>query len=152
MIAGALGNLALRIEHVGSTAVPGLLGKPVLDVAVAVRSEVDADTGVAPLVAAGYTYRGRHGEDPRRRYYVRDRFGQRAAQIHLYILPAQGWEEQLVFRDALRTGPDLASAYATEKLRIAEAVAWNKLDYSIAKGQFIEDMLLTLRAHRVVVE
>ncbi len=139
-----LGRLSLRIDHVGSTAVPGLLSKPVIDIAVAVRSEVDAGACVEPLVAIGYRYRGQNGDDPRRRYYVRDQNGQRVVQIHLYILPAQAWEKLLAFRDALRARPDLAAAYAAEKLRVAEAVAWNKFEYSLAKGPFIENLLAGL--------
>jgi len=149
LIAGVLGDLALRIEHVGSTAVPGLMAKPVLDVAVAVRNEADADGCVAPLVAIGYRYRGQHGDDPRHRYYVRDYNGQRAVHVHLYILPAKAWEDLIAFRDALRTHPDLAAAYAAEKLRVAEAVAWNKFQYSLAKGPFIENVLANLQPQRV---
>lgn len=142
----ALGAHALAIEHVGSTAVPGLVGKPVLDLAVAVTSKPAADACVQLLEALGYQYRGPYGEDPRRRYYVRDAAGQRVAQIHLYILPAVAWEEKLAFRDALRADPALAVAYAAEKWRVAEAVGWDKGAYSVAKGQFVERVLAEFRA------
>jgi GrpB-like predicted nucleotidyltransferase (UPF0157 family) len=136
----------LAIEHVGSTAVPGLLGKPVLDLAVAVTDQQTADACVAPLEALGYAYRGAHGEDPRRRYYALDAGGRRVAQIHLYILPARGWDEQLAFRDALRADASLAAAYAAEKRRVAEAVGWDKPAYSLAKDPFIQRTLAELRA------
>jgi GrpB-like predicted nucleotidyltransferase (UPF0157 family) len=142
----ALGPLATAIEHVGSTAVPGLDGKPVLDLAIAVASEADADACIAPLQALGYTYRGAYGDDPRRRYYVRDVAGKRLSQIHLYILPARAWDEKLAFRDALRADPALARAYSAEKWRVAEAVGWDKAAYSIAKGPFVERVLAGLRA------
>lgn len=145
-VASALGMRACAIEHVGSTAVPGLAGKPVLDLAVAVESEVAADACIAPLEALGYTYRGPYGEDPRRRYYVRDAEGQRVAQIHLYILPARAWDEKLAFRDALLTEPALVAAYAAEKRRVAEAVGWDKGAYSVAKGAFIQHVLAQMRA------
>jgi GrpB-like predicted nucleotidyltransferase (UPF0157 family) len=113
-IAGALGALARGVEHVGSTAVPGLAGKPVLDVAVAVASMADADACIAPLESLGYAYRGPHGDDPRRRYYVRDdAAGRRLAQLHLYVLPAAAWDGKLAFRDALRADPRLAAAGRT---------------------------------------
>ena len=143
-IAETLKGLAVAIEHVGSTAVPDLPGKPVLDIAVAVRSEQDADACITPIVTLGYVFRGQHGDDPRRRYYVRDREGQRTSQIHLFILPAAGWDDQLAFRNALRESRDLAEAYAAEKLRVATEVGWNKLDYSKAKGPFIETVLASL--------
>jgi GrpB-like predicted nucleotidyltransferase (UPF0157 family) len=141
----ALGARAAAIEHVGSTAVPGLAGKPVLDIAVAVESEAAADACIARLQALGYVYRGPHGEDPQRRYYVRDAGAQRIAQIHLYVLPAPAWEEKLAFRDALRADPTLAQAYAAEKRRVADAVGWDKAAYSITKGSFIEAVLARLR-------
>lgn len=144
-LAAALGAHALAIEHVGSTAVPGLAGKPVLDVAIAVATEAAADAAIAPLETLGYTYRGPHGVDPRRRYYVQDVAGQRAVQIHLYILPAAGWDEQLAFRDALRADAGLAAAYAAEKWRVAGAVHWDKRAYSAAKGLFVQRVLAELR-------
>lgn len=67
-IHAALGALATAIGHVGSTAVPGLVGKPVLDLAVAVAGEAAADACIAPLATLGYaSYRGPYGDDPRRR-------------------------------------------------------------------------------------
>lgn len=142
----ALGPRVGSIEHVGSTAVPGLLAKPVLDIALAVSGEPAADACIAPLQSLGYEYRGPYGEDPRRRYYVRDVEGRRVCQIHLYILPARGWEEKLAFRDALRADPALAQAYAAEKRRVADAVGWDKGVYSVAKGPFVERVLADLRA------
>jgi GrpB-like predicted nucleotidyltransferase (UPF0157 family) len=138
----------LAIEHVGSTAVPGLPGKPVLDVGIAVASEGEADACIAPLRALGYEYRGAYGDDPRRRYYVRDAEGHRVAQIHLYVLPARAWDEKLAFRDALRADPALARAYAAEKWRVADAVGWDKGAYSVAKGPFIEAALERQGSHR----
>jgi len=142
----ALGQWITAIEHVGSTAVPGLLAKPVIDIAVAVESEADADACVAPAAALGYEYRGLHGEDPRRRYYVLNDAGHRIAQLHLYILPACAWTELLTFRDALRTQPQLAADYSREKRRVAEAVEWDKAAYSLAKGPFISAALARLEA------
>ena len=145
-VSGAAGAAVLAVEHVGSTAVPGLLGKPVLDLAVAVSSEAAADACVAPLEALGYAYRGPYGEDPRRRYYVRDDGGRRFAQLHLYILPAAAWDEKLAFRDALRADPALAGADAAEKRRVAAETGWDKAAYAVAKGPFVEGVLARLRA------
>lgn len=145
-ITAAVGAQVLHVEHVGSTAVPHLLAKPVIDIGVAVSSDAAADACIAPLTALGYEYRGMHGDDPARRYYVLNRDGRRVTQIHVYILPAQGWDETLRFRDALRADPQLRSAYAAEKQRVAESVAWNKMAYSVAKGPFIRGVLDTLVA------
>jgi len=138
---GSLGATITDVQHVGSTAVPGLLSKPVIDLAVAVPSEQAADACVAPLETLGYRHRGPHGDDARRRYYVRDVAGVRVAQLHLYILPAVAWDEHLAFRDALRADDRLAAAYAVEKLRVARLVAWDKSAYSELKGPFIRRVL-----------
>jgi GrpB-like predicted nucleotidyltransferase (UPF0157 family) len=140
-LTAALGTRAQSIEHIGSTSVPGLLAKPVIDIGVAVSSADEAEACVAPLQTLGYEYRGMHGDDPARRYFVLDGEGRRRVQIHMWILPAAGWERHLRFRDLLRARPDLAAAYAREKLRVAEAAGWDKAAYSVAKGPFIEALL-----------
>ena len=138
---GALGSRLLKIEHVGSTSVPGLLAKPVVDIAVTVSSVTEADFCIQPLQALGYEYRGLHGDDERRRYYVLEREGRRVAQIHLWILPATGWEQMLRFREILLVNATVREEYAREKLRIAEMVDWDKATYSLVKGPFIESIL-----------
>ncbi len=140
-IADAVGTRARSIEHVGSTAVPNLLAKPVIDIAVAVDDEGAADACIPQLETIGYPYRGTHGDDPQRRYYVRDAGDVRLAQLHLYILPASAWHAMLSFRDALLANPALVELYAAEKRRVAAAVGWDKAAYSVAKGVFIERVL-----------
>lgn len=142
----SLGATAADIEHVGSTAVPGLASKPVIDIGIAVTSEAAADSCITPLEALGYEYRGPHGDDPHRRYYVRNVDGARAIQIHLYIMPANAWDQHLAFRDALRANPALAAEYEAEKYRVADAVGWDKREYSEAKGPFVQRVLATLGA------
>lgn len=145
-IRASLGAVILDIQHVGSTAVPGLISKPVIDIALAVTSEREAETCIAPLTALGYRHRGPHGDDPRRRYFVRDERGVRVTQLHLYILPADAWQEKLDFRDALRVDGALAAAYAAEKMSVAERVGWDKAAYAIAKGPFVTNALARLRS------
>ena len=142
-IRSAVGARLLDLQHVGSTAVPGLLSKPVIDIAATVASESDADACIAPLDGLGFRYRGTNGDDPRRRYYVLAAHTARDAQLHLYILPAPAWRAMLTFRDALRADPALIVAYSAEKKRVAELVGWDKTAYSIAKGPFVQDVLAT---------
>lgn len=142
----ALGTLAVAIEHVGSTAVPGLDGKPVLDIAIAVATDADADVCIVPMQTLGYEYRGPYGDDPRRRYYVRDDdAGVRVVHVHLYVLPAPAWAAKLAFRDALRADAVLAAAYAAEKYRVAESVGWDKGAYAVAKGPFVHRVLAAIK-------
>jgi GrpB-like predicted nucleotidyltransferase (UPF0157 family) len=136
-----LDGVALRIEHVGSTAVPDLLAKPIIDIAVIVASSDDFERCVEPVVGLGYEYRGQHGEDPLRRYFVLERASKRLAQLHLCADESPSWRHAVAFRDLLRTRADLRTAYAREKMRVAEAVGWNKGEYSIQKGPFIKAIL-----------
>lgn len=145
-IRAALGPRAASIEHVGSTAVPGLFAKPVLDIAVAVPDEprpTPASRRSSPWAtstAAG-TVRTPAGGTTCATWR-----GAARCQIHLYVLPAGGWNEKLAFRDALSADQALARAYAAEKRRVADAVGWDKAAYSLAKGPFVERVLAGLRA------
>ena len=62
-------------------------------------------------------------------------------QIHLWILPAAGWDQMLRFREVLRANSAVREAYEREKLRVAEMVDWDKAAYSLTKGRFIESVL-----------
>ncbi len=137
----ACGKRLVALEHIGSTAVPGLLAKPVIDIGAAVMSEADADACVDKLRRKGWEYRGQHGDDPARRYYVLERDGRRLAQLHLWILPAEGWRLHIAFRDRLRADPALREAYAAEKLRLLVTRAGDRLAYSESKGAFIATAL-----------
>ena len=141
----AIGKWMVAVEHIGSTAVPGMLSKPTIDIAVGVDSVEDADACVAPLAKRGWVHRGQHGDDPRRRYFVLDREGphgtQRVAQLHLWILPAAGWDRHLAFRDRLRADPALRDAYAAEKLRLVISRAGDRVAYAEGKTPFIQRAL-----------
>src|SRR4030095_2834402 len=139
-ITRALGPVLFQIEHVGSTSVSGLTAKPVIDIALAVGSVADADRCIQPLEALGYEYRGMHGEDVNRRYYVLEQGGRRVAQLHLWIVPAAGWDQMLLFRDVLQADSFVREAYARKKLRLADLVGWDKRGYSLAQAQIIESI------------
>jgi putative glutamine amidotransferase len=117
-IARALGHAALRIDHVGSTAVPGLAAKPVIDIQVSVASLTPRSPVVEPLVAIGYT----HAIDPietEHEYLSRDENG--GWSVHVHLCEAGGrWERRhLAFRDWLRAHPEDAIAYAALKRELA---------------------------------
>lgn len=142
----ALSALALQIDHIGSTAVPGLIAKPIIDISVVTRSIDDAESCRPLLEGIGYRYRGQHGDDPLRRYFVRDQGSKRIAQVHVWAAESPSWRAALRFRDLLRNRPDLRAAYAKEKRRAAESVGWDKAKYSIEKGPFIEAILAADRS------
>ena len=147
-LSAALGPHAVAIEHVGSTAVPGLAGKPVLDIAVAVTSEGAADACIAPLQALGYRYRGPRGEDDRCRYLCpRPECGacDAAPPVH-HALDRVGGEAPVPGRTAERSRPRRRNA--REKHRVAEAVGWDKAAYAVMKGPFVERVLRDMETRR----
>lgn len=136
LIADALGDLALAIEHVGSTAVPGLGAKPIIDIMVGVRRVADGERCVAPLRGLGYLHKGLD-DIPGHRYFRKPVNGRRTHQIHMVEVGSEFWERHLLFRDYLREHPEEARDYYELKLRLAERFGTDRLGYNEAKTEFI---------------
>ncbi len=138
----AMGALLISVEHVGSTAVPGLAAKPIIDIMAGVRRLAYADRCIRPLEGLGYEYIPEYEEFiPARRYF---RKGPAPARTHhLHIVEKRGafWEETLQFRDTLRRRPDVARAYEELKRRLARQWAHDSWEYTEAKAPFIQSIL-----------
>jgi GrpB-like predicted nucleotidyltransferase (UPF0157 family) len=134
--------LVAPVEHVGSTAVPGLDAKPILDLQAAV-----ADLQCAPRVATVLVHLGWHYVDPNldgrtwRRFFVKVVDGCRAAHLHLMTRQSPRWAEQLMFRDALRADPQLAENYSALKRSLAAQYKDDREAYSAAKSDFVAFVL-----------
>jgi GrpB-like predicted nucleotidyltransferase (UPF0157 family) len=146
LVAPVLGELAAGIEHVGSTAVPGLDAKPIIDIDVVIRHAEDLDEVVRRLTSLGYAHLGDLG------IVGRDAF--RAApdlpRHHLYVCAAGSapLQAHLTLRDALRADPQLAAAYAALKHENAERYRDDRDSYAESKTPFITSVLLDERAGR----
>jgi GrpB-like predicted nucleotidyltransferase (UPF0157 family) len=137
--------LADGVEHVGSTAVPGLAAKPVIDLMASVRdlSAVVAQAGDG-LAADGWCYVPPElDQRPWRRFFVKpDESGQhRVAHLHLIQAGHPRWAEQLAFRDALRHDGQLAREYADLKRLLAARHAGDREAYTAAKAAFVANAL-----------
>lgn len=133
-VRGALGDLATRIEHVGSTAVPGLVGKPIVDLLVGVRS-LDEGRAVTPrLVALGY-------EDFGEIFIPGRLYLRRRGPPHFNVAIAEEggtfFTAQLAVRDYLRAHPDEVKAYADEKRQAYAHGARLFSTYSRRKNEFV---------------
>jgi len=138
-VAAALGDQVARIDHVGSTSVPGLAAKPTIDIQVSVRSLEPRDAYVPALQALGY----RTVLDPTapdHEYASRDVDGARAYQIHLCPAGSRWERRHLAFRDWLRTHPEDAGAYAALKRELAEEHPNDVFTYTDRKGTFIRSV------------
>ena len=133
----ALGDLAVRIDHVGSTAVPALPAKPVIDIQISLASLAPRDAWRAPLEAAGYTYR----LDPSstEHEFLRREAPDGTRLVNLHVCPAGSeWERRhLWFRDHLRASREDREAYAALKRELAAAHPRDLHTYSDAKTAFI---------------
>ncbi|MDQ7829434.1 MAG: DUF4127 family protein [Armatimonadota bacterium] len=151
LLADALAALhpAPRIEHVGSTAVPGLAAKPVLDIMIGVARLEDLDRLVEPLGRLGYEYVPElEVSMPNRRYFRRNNArGERVAQVHAVVVGSPFWQRYLRFRDYLRAHPEEAAAYARLKRELAAGHVTTHSD-TFAKSVFIREV--EARAEREV--
>ncbi len=129
------------VEHIGSTAVPGLGAKPVLDIMIGVRTLAEADRYcVEPIIRLGYDYVKVFEQDtPFRRYFRKNtREGTRTHQIHLVEYGSDWWKRHLAFRDYLRVHGDARQAYEQLKRDLATREFETGSDYANAKTDFIK--------------
>lgn len=130
---------APRIDHIGSTSVPGLDAKPVIDVQISVVSFSPLEAYKVPLERVGFVYRA--GNTERTKRYFRESPGQR--RTHLHVRRAGSFSEQfaLLFRDFLREHPDDALAYAAVKRRLAGQYGHDRHGYVEAKVPYMWDII-----------
>ena len=130
----------LAIEHIGSTAVPGLVAKPVIDLMAAIESLDDVEILVDRLCANGYTTsREFNATLADRKWLMRWRDGRRTHHLHIVVHGGAPWQERLAFRDALRRDPALADRYAKLKSALAAMHSSDREAYTEAKADFVRE-------------
>jgi putative glutamine amidotransferase len=135
----ALGEQLVRIEHVGSTSVPGLAAKPIVDIQASVRSMIPRTNYVAPLRALGYRWVVDPWSDEHE-YFSRDDDGRRSFQIHVCLAGSEWERRHIAFRDWLRDHPDDAGAYERVKRDLAERHPRDIFAYIDGKTPFIRQI------------
>ena len=128
-----------RIEHVGSTSVPGLSAKPVIDIDVVIPTRADLPEAIARLTALGYTHQGDLGVTSREAF----RWLRESPCHNLYVCAEDSPElrRHLVFRDYLRAHSDDARRYADLKHKLAEQFSDNREAYTDGKAEYIQAVL-----------
>jgi|FLYL01.1.fsa_nt_gi GrpB-like predicted nucleotidyltransferase (UPF0157 family) len=142
LILGAVGGLLAAVEHVGSTAVPGLAAKPIIDIMLGLRSLADAPAVIAGMAGIGYEYVPDYeNELPERRYFRKpggpELAGSRRFHVHAVETTSQFWRRHLAFRDYLRAHPEACAEYAALKRRLAAEFGNDRRGYTEAKTEFI---------------
>jgi GrpB-like predicted nucleotidyltransferase (UPF0157 family) len=133
-----LGGKALCIEHVGSTSVPGLCAKPIIDILLVVADSADEPSYVPALKAAGYTLKIREPDWFEHRLF---KGPDTDINMHVFSAGASETEHMLRFRDWLRTHDDDRDRYAREKRRLASQVWRHVQHYADAKTSVIQEIM-----------
>jgi GrpB-like predicted nucleotidyltransferase (UPF0157 family) len=144
-LAEALGRLVLDIQHVGSTAVPDLSAKPIIDIAIAVPADADIDTIGARLRAAGYEFGVNAGSDGGYIYFREVADGLRTHHVHLIEATDPQWTNYLRFRECLRRDARLRRAYERLKSTLASRFPRDRDAYTSAKAEFIVETIESAR-------
>jgi len=131
--------LAGGIEHIGSTAVPMLAAKPVIDIMAPVHTLKASLPAIDAVVQAGYVYYPYKPEVMH--WFCRPTPSERTHHLHLVPIGSQLWRERLDFRDALRGSPKLAADYAELKARLALKFRFDREAYTEAKTPFVNFVL-----------
>jgi GrpB-like predicted nucleotidyltransferase (UPF0157 family) len=133
--------LAGAIEHIGSTAVPGLPAKPVIDIMAPVHSLQASRPAIQALAAAGAGYLHHPYKAQEMHWFCKPSPHLRTHHLHLVPLASPLWHRQLRFRDALRQNPALAAQYAELKRALAQQFRFDREAYTQAKAPFIDRVL-----------
>jgi GrpB-like predicted nucleotidyltransferase (UPF0157 family) len=138
-IAGALGTMAASIEHIGSTAVPNLAAKPIVDIDVLLTTETELPAAIQCLAKLGYVHQGDLGIPGREAFLapVQD------VRHHLYVCSpgSKAFREHLAFRDYLRAHSQAAQEYADLKRILALKFRGDRSAYTSGKNAFVAEMV-----------
>jgi len=139
-VAGALGDMATAIEHVGSTAVPDLAAKPIINIDVLLACETMLPAAIERLASLGYIRRGNLGIPEREAF----RAPANDAPHHLYVCPPSSAEFQrhMAFRDYLRAHPNDAKIYGDLKIALAGRFREDRSAYDTATGDRYSEKMI----------
>lgn len=134
-----------RIEHIGSTAIPGLVAKPIIDIMVGVSTLVESLPLIPILGELGYVYLPYKADVMH--WFCKPSLAIRTYHLHAVPVGSSLWRDRLAFRDYLRAHPDVAAEYAALKLELAQRHRLDREAYTEAKGPFVERVLERARGH-----
>ena len=137
-----LPGVFVQVEHIGSTAVPGLVAKPVIDIMAGVESLAGVDVTIATLCENGYTTSKEFNATLiDRNWLMRWRDGHRTHHLHIVVFGAAQWDDRLAFRDALRRDQYLVRRYAALKAALATQHRDDREAYTSAKVDFVRSVI-----------
>lgn len=139
-IKSAIDDSTIRIEHIGSTSIPNIYAKPILDIAI-LCGEKGLEIVANSLTQLGYDYRGQFDDEVGHFYAVLDKENIRYCQLHIYTDANTDWHSKLKFRDVLSQNAELAKEYNDYKLALAKTTT-NKSEYAKIKDKWVDKFIL----------
>jgi GrpB-like predicted nucleotidyltransferase (UPF0157 family) len=133
-----LGSALVLVHHIGSTSVPGLAAKPIIDLMPLVTSLSDLDRQLRRIESLGYVWHGELGIPGRRYCTLSDALGNRIAQLHFFAANSTHVVRHLAFRDYLRANPEERKAYEKEKQRARDLHPADSHAYRHEKAAWIQ--------------
>ena len=146
-ICGVLGNRIFAIEHIGSTAVPNLGGKNIIDIMLGVRSFDEANECLPLLEGIDYKEVIPQVNNADWYYCLGKRQQNIGYHLHLVKFDSEHWKKHLIFRDFLRKNPQVSRDYCNLKKELATKYGTDRLGYTEAKTTFIESILASAKRH-----
>lgn len=146
-LTAVLGTEIITIHHFGSTAIPGIPAKPVIDMLIEVRDIEKIDAFNEALARMGYEAMGEFGIRGRR-FFRRQKDGRRTHHVHVYQVDNPEIARHLNFRDYMRVHPVEAAAYGRLKVQLAQRFPWNMESYVAGKGDFVCEIERKAKAWR----
>jgi GrpB-like predicted nucleotidyltransferase (UPF0157 family) len=135
----ALGSVAVRIHHIGSTAIPAISAKPVIDILIEASALGALDLRTEEMRGLGYESMGEFGIPGRRYFRKTDSRGQRTHHVHAFAVGDPEIQRHLAFRDYLRAHPEIANRYGALKAELAARHADDPDAYMDGKDPFIRE-------------
>ncbi|OAS21557.1 GrpB family protein [Paenibacillus oryzisoli] len=140
IIKDVLADKAIAIEHIGSTSVQTLGAKPIIDFMVGVSDLNEVEEFIEALAKIGYEH-VYHKELPNRRFFRKGQWRAGTHHLHIYNYGSEEWKNNIIFRDYLRTYPDVLMQYNQLKKELAEKYRNDRAAYTKAKNPFITDVI-----------
>jgi GrpB-like predicted nucleotidyltransferase (UPF0157 family) len=134
---GSFGDKIAGIEHIGSTSVPGLCAKPIIDILLGVHALDDADSIVPNMIKFGYDYISKYEDEmPYRRYFDRIENGISKFHVHTVVINSSFWNRHIKFRNILRKDEKIKDDYCKLKKDLAKKEWKDANEYAGAKTEF----------------
>lgn len=140
-IVDKLGRGTASVEHVGSSALPGLAAKPIIDLAIGMRRQVSLGVLRDSLEELGYQFRGDAGDQGGLVFVLEDRPKYRVVHLHVVEHGGEQWRRYLSFRGLLLTNPDARESYERMKMELAQRYPGNRKAYTGAKQSLVSGLL-----------